>query len=427
LIPTAVADDWPQWLGPGRDSTWRESGIITDFPADGPKVRWRTSIASGYSGPAVAGGKVFVMDFVATGGRNTLDFNNRDQRQGTERILCLDAVSGKQLWSHSYPCSYNMSYATGPRCTPTVAGNRVFTLGAEGNLLCLNTETGKVAWSHDLKKEYRVDTPMWGFCGHPLVDGRRLICLVGGVGSVAVAFDKDSGKEIWRSLTAREPGYCPPTIVQVGKSKQLVIWHAESLNGLDPATGKVFWSVPLVPSFGMAISTPRLAGDLLFAGGIHRECVVLRLSADPPAAEEVWRGSSKTGVYCANSTPMLADGMIYGCDCNTGHMRGVRLATGERVWETLVPTAGGEQRAPHGTAFIVRHEDRYFLFNETGHLILARLSPEGYDEINRVSLLEPTGSAFGRSVVWSHPAFANRCVYARNDKEIVCASLAASP
>jgi outer membrane protein assembly factor BamB len=308
-----------------------------------------------------------------------------------------------------------------------VADNRVYTLGAEGELHCLDANTGRVAWSHDLKNEYKVDTPMWGFCGHPLIDGRRLICLVGGEGSVAVAFDKRTGKELWRSLTAREPGYCPPTMIQLGKSKQLLIWHAESLNALDPASGKLYWSVPLVPSFGMAISAPRLSEDLLFAGGIRSECVVLRLSADQPAAEEVWRGKTKTGVYCANSTPMLADGMIYGCDCNTGHLRGVSLATGERKWETLVPTAGGEQLAPHATAFIVRHEDRYFLWSETGHLILARLSPDGYDEINRVQLLEPTGSAFGRNVVWCHPAFANRCIYVRNDKEIICASLAASP
>ncbi|MGE3780349.1 MAG: PQQ-binding-like beta-propeller repeat protein, partial [Pirellulaceae bacterium] len=228
-------------------------------------------------------------------------------------------------------------------------------------------------------------------------------------------------------LTAREPGYCPPTLIQAGGKRQLLIWHAESLNGLDPSNGKPYWSVKLEPSFGMSIAAPRLFGDLLFASGIRNESLVLRLAADRPAAEEVWRGQTKNSVYCANSTPFVSDGYVYGCDCNTGHLRCVRLADGERQWETLVPTAGGDQRAAHGTAFIVRHQDRYFLFSETGDLILCRMTPAGYDEVDRAHLLEPTSSAFGRNVVWSHPAFAQRCVFARNDKEVICVSLAANP
>jgi outer membrane protein assembly factor BamB len=276
-----------------------------------------------------------------------------------------------------------------------------------------------------LKKEYKADTPMWGFCAHPLVDGKRLFCLVGGEGSIAVAFDKDTGKEIWRSLSAREPGYCPPTMIEAGGTRQLLIWHAEAINSLNPKTGKVFWSVPCEPSYGMSITAPRQSGDLLYVSGIRDVSVVLRLAADKPMAEEVWRGDTTSGVNCSNSTPFIDQGMVYGADCNTGHLRGVKLATGERVWETLKPTAGGERRASHGTAFIVKQADRFVLFSETGHLILAKLSPQGYQEVSRAKILEPTGQAFGRQVVWSHPAFANRCAYVRNDAEIVCVSMAA--
>jgi outer membrane protein assembly factor BamB len=272
--------------------------------------------------------------------------------------------------------------------------------------------------------KYKTETPLWGFCGHPLLDGHRLICIVGGEGSVAVAFHKDSGQELWRSLSAREAGYCPPSLIEAGGRRQLIVWHAESLNGLNPATGEPYWSIPLAPSYGMAIAAPRKLDDLLFASGIGSVGLVVRLAADRPAVSEVWRGLQKTAVYCANSTPFLENGMIYGCDCQTGHLRGVKLATGERVWETLAPTAGGDRRASHGTAFIVKNGDRFFLFSETGRLILARLTPEKYEELSGGKLLEPTGSAFGRKVVWSHPAFANRCIYARNDHELVCASLA---
>lgn len=421
----SLAADWPQWLGPNRSSVWQETGIVERIPDGGPKVLWRVPIGSGYSGPAVANGKVFVLDFSVISGTSRLDFNNRDHVRGKERVVCLAAESGKPVWSHTYDCEYNVSYATGPRCTPTVADGKVYTLGTEGNLFCLDAASGKPVWSHDLKKEYKVETPLWGFCGHPLVDGNKLICLVGGEGSIAVAFHKDTGKELWRSLSAREPGYCPPSIIEAGGRRQLIIWHVESLNGLDPETGKPFWSIPLAPNHGMSIAMPRKLDDLLFASGIGNVGLVVRLAADRPAVSEVWHGSAQKAVYCANSTPFLENGMIYGCDCTTGHLRGVKLATGERVWETLAPTAGGDRRAAHGTAFIVKNGDFFFLFSETGQLIIARLTPEKYEELSSGKLLEPTGSAFGRKVVWSHPAFANHCIYARNDQELVCASLKA--
>lgn len=422
---SVVGDDWPQWLGPQRDSVWRETGIVERLPEAGPPVVWRAPLAGGYSGPAVADGRVFVMDFVQASGKSTLDFNARDRLKGQERVWCFDAATGKKRWMHAYDCEYNISYATGPRCTPTVSDGRVYTLGAEGHLYCFDAPTGKVLWSLDLRNKYKAETPLWGFCGHPLVDGRKLICLVGGEGSVAVALDKATGKELWRSLTARESGYCPPSILEAGGKRQLMIWHSESINALDPETGKPYWSVPLAPSYGMSIAAPRKHGEWLFASGIGNVGVALRLAADRPAVTEAWRESTKSGVPSANCTPFLEAGVIYGCDCQTGHLRAVKLETGDRLWETLAPTAGGERRASHGTAFLVKQADRFWLFAETGDLILARLTPEKYEELGRAKILEATGTAFGRQVVWSHPAFANRCLFARNDREIVCVSLAA--
>ncbi|MGE3776387.1 MAG: PQQ-binding-like beta-propeller repeat protein, partial [Pirellulaceae bacterium] len=171
ILPALIsADDWPQWMGPQRDSEWRETGIVTRFPAGGPPVLWRVPVSGGYAGPAVADGRVFVTDYVVSGGQSSLDFNNRDRLRGTERVTCLDAASGKQLWRYTYPCDYNISYATGPRCTPTVFDGRVYTLGAEGRLLCLNATSGKVLWQRDLKQDYQTETPLWGFCAHPLVE-----------------------------------------------------------------------------------------------------------------------------------------------------------------------------------------------------------------------------------------------------------------
>ncbi len=424
LLPSfSRADDWPQWLGPRRDSVWRETGLLEKFPSGGPKVLWRVPIAGGYAGPAVAQGRVYVTDYLAETGKNTSNPGTRDRRTGKERVLCFQAADGKLLWKHEYDCPYQLSYSSGPRCTPTVHGDKVYTLGAEGNLVCLDAAKGTVVWARELKKDYQTPTPIWGFAGHPLVDGNKLFCLVGGEGSVVVAFDKDNGKELWRALSAREPGYCPPTLIEAGGKKQLLIWHPESLNSLDPENGKPYWSVPLKPNYGMSITAPRQLGDYLYTSGIGDAAVLLKLARDRPAAEVVWRGTKQTAVYCVNSTPFLEEGTIYGADCEQGQFRAVKLDNGARLWDTFAPTTGN-RRGSSGTAFIVKNGSRFFLLSETGDLIIARLTPKGYEEISRARLLEPTSTAFGRDVLWSHPAFANQCVFARNDKELICVSLA---
>lgn len=421
-ITVAHAEDWPQWMGTKRDSIWRETGLLEKFPADGVRVLWRTPVALGYAGPAVAHGAVYLLDY-ETKDDPTEGFD-RVRLEGKERIHCLDATTGKPRWKVEYPCVYDLSYPGGPRCTPTIHDGKVYALGAMGHLHCLDAEKGTILWKRDLCQDYKTEAPTWGFCGHPLVEGNKLICLVGGEGSVAVAFDRNTGKELWRSLKSAEPGYCPPTLIEAGGVRQVVIWHPTHINGLDPETGKVYWSVALRPMYSMSVAAPRQHGDYLYAAGIGGISVLLRLAKDKPAVEEVWRGKAQTAVYPSNSPPFLEDGMIYGACCDRGQLRGVKLETGERLWETFAPTTGGKA-SPHGTAFLVKNGDRFFLMSETGHLVIARLSPKGYDEISRAKLLEPTGKALGGPRLWSHPAFAQKCVFARNDKEIVCVSLAA--
>ena len=423
------ADDWPQWMGPKRDSVWRETGILEKFPEGGPKVLWRAPVAGGYAGPAVADGLVYVTDFVTNVDiRKASAPQARPEIDGQERIVCFDAKTGERRWLHSYPCKHAQFPLSGGnlRCTPTVHQGKVYSLGAEGNLFCLDAAKGTVLWSKDFKKEFNAKTPVWGFCGHPLVDGQKLICVVGGEAGVVYAFDKDTGKEIWHALSAREPGYSPPTMIEAGGVRQLLIWHAESLNSLNPDTGDVYWTVPLEPSFGMAIMAPRQLGDLLFAGGIGGKSVLLKLAAGHAAPTEVWRGSMKTGASPVNATPFLEDGFMYAVD-QPGALLGVDLKTGEHVWESFQSVTGQEtaRKVNSGTAFLVKNGDRFFLASETGHLIIAKLSPKGYDEISRWKMLDPTSLAFDRDVVWSHPAFAGKCVFWRNDKELVCASLAA--
>lgn len=425
--PVLHAADWPQWLGPQRDGVWRETGIIEKFPTNGLKFRWRVQIGSGYSGPAVAKGRVYVMDRqLAKGTSNPSSPWGRSEIPGNERVLCLNEVDGRILWQHEYDCPYTVSYASGPRVTPPVHEGKVYTLGSEGNLLCLDAEKGTVLWSRDFKKDFGIKTPMWGFAGHPLVDGKKLICLVGGEGSIAVAFDKDTGKELWRALSAKEPGYAPPMIYEFSGKRQLILWHPEAVNALDPETGKVIWSHPLTPSVrsGMTIPSPRKIGDLLFLTSFYNGSLLLRVDSDKPSV--VWQSQKVSekdtdGLHSVMATPLIENGYIYS-PCSYGQFRCLKLETGERLWETFAPTSGKSERWGH--AFVVKHGDRSFIFSEKGDLIIAKLTPEKYEELSRAHLIDPVNHDPGRPVVWSHPAFANKCVYARNDKEMVCLSLA---
>jgi outer membrane protein assembly factor BamB len=423
--PPVRADDWPQWLGPQRDGIWRETGIVERFPEGGPKIRWRTKIGAGYTGPAVADGRVYVMDRqVLPGTKKPTSEFMRGKIPGTERVVCLNEADGKVLWIHEYDCPYNVSYPLGPRTTPVVKDKRVYTLGTEGNLLCLDAEKGEVVWSRELKKNYKVEAPMWGFSAHPLLDGQKLICMVGGKGTIVVAFDKNTGKEIWRALEAREPGYCPPMIYEAGGTRQLIVWDAEAVHGLDPESGKVFWTEKDPSYMGMSISTPRKLGDLLFMTATFGHSTMLRLAADHPGAQVAWRGSKTTGFDSVFGTPYVEGDCVYGTSSN-GELCCIKADSGKVLWKTLEPN-GGRKNIRSADVFIVKNHDHFFLVNDLGDLIIADLSPKGYKQISRAHLLSPTSAAFSRDVLWSHPAFANRSVYMRNDKEIIAVSLAAN-
>jgi outer membrane protein assembly factor BamB len=420
------ADDWPQWLGPQRDGRWAEKGIVDNIPAAGLPVLWRTAVGGGYSGPAIAGGRVFVTDYASPKTEVTNDPSSRERREGKERIHCLSLRSGETLWTVEYPRSYNISYAAGPRTTPTVDGDRVYVLGAEGDLLCLAVANGNEIWKRQFQTDYKAHTPLWGHSAHPLVQGDLVYCLVGGPGSLVVAFNKMTGAEVWKALDNPEIGYCPPSVAIVNGKEQLIIWHPKAVCGLDLSSGKTLWTFPLAPQYDMSIGAPRFQGNKFFASGIGQVAAMVEFDAQGLPSKTLWQGGDiKKGVYAGNVTPLWIDDVIYGSDCGSGLFVAVDAKTGKRHWETYSLTAGGDRRASHGTGFMVQNDWRSFVLTETGHLVLAKLSKEGFEERGRMKVLEPTGECFGRPVVWAHPAFSDRTMVARNDKEIVCVDLAA--
>jgi len=429
-VAVSRADDWPQWMGPRRDNVWREKGILRRFPKGGPRVLWRTPIAGSYAGPAVAAGRVFVTDYVTAADAPQANFE-RKTSTGTERILCLDEATGRVLWTHEYPVTYTISYPAGPRCTPTVDGDRVYTLGAEGDLRCLAVADGAVLWSRDLKKDYATKAALWGYASHPLVDGDRLVCVAGTTVAHAVAFDKRSGAEIWRAGTAPEQGYSPPALMEHGGVRQLVFMKPDGIYAVEPETGTPIWEAAYGADNGSIIMTPVKVGEHLYVGGFQEKNLLLRFAPDGRSVETVWRNKAKHGISAVNVQPFVAAGLLWGYH-EKGELRAVAIPSGEVVWRGTGPLA--ERPVGSGTAFIVRQAAdgaaaesdgvRVWMFAETGDLVIARLSAAGYEEIDRVHLLEPTNRAFGREVVWCPPAFANRAVVVRNDREIIRVSLA---
>lgn len=417
----AQADEWPQWMGPKRDNVWRETGLVETLPKE-VKIAWRAPVGGGYSGPAVAGGKVYVTDYVT---KDNVKVDNFDRKSstGTERVICLDEKTGKELWKGEHEETYAISYPAGPRSTPLVHGGKVYVQGAEGDLACLDAQTGKPVWGKSLKATYRTKAALWGYASQPLIDGDNLILLAGGSGSHCVALNKNTGEEVWRTGTATEQGYSPPLIIEMAGARQLILCSPDAIYSVDPKTGQQYWTQEYKGDNGSIIMTPIVHGNHLFIAGYNNRNMMLELATDKPGAKTLWRDESKLAMSPVNVQPFLMDGKVYGLD-QSGELRCIDIPSGKINWATPQPLSDRKQGS--GTVFLVRGGDsnKFWMFAETGDLIIGQLSPDGFKELSRTHVIDPTNNAFGRDVVWCAPAFANKRMYVRNDKELVCVDLA---
>ncbi len=433
FIFSLSGDDWPHFLGPYGDTSMHEENIQISFPDSGFPLLWKRTIGGGYSGPAVVDGRVFIMDRLAEPYRPGKVEGNpnfiRAEIPGQERVSCVDSVSGALIWEYVYDCPYTtvFPYAIGPRCTPTVVGRYVYTLGAEGNLFCFNASDGRVIWSKDFKTDYALDIPEWGCAAHPLAYKDLLICIVGGDGSTVVAFDQRTGEERWRALSSSKPGYCPPTKAKIHGVEQLLVWHGDALVSLDPSTGTRHWDAGIKPLYGMSIGAPRVHGDLVHVMGYNNVSAAIRVGKDHRTAEVIWGPEPRKGVAGVLNTAHLdEDGYLY----SAGGRRDfycVDIRTGARVWESPLPLLNrhGKRSTSWPSAFTFHHtpSNKTFIYNDHGELISADLTPAGYRELSRTQLIEPTHRVGGRILVWSAPAFAEGRVYVRNDQEMRCYDL----
>jgi len=416
LAAPTLGADWPQWRGPNRDGIWREKGIVEKFETSRLEIRWQAAIANGYSGPTVANGRVYVTDRLASPTQ-------------IERVHCFNAMTGVRIWSHAYECKYErVDHRNGPRASVTIDENRAYSLGTMGHFFCFDAAKGEVLWSKDLNAEYKIRMPLWGISASPLIESNLVVVQIGGKDNACiVAFDKVTGQEKWRALND-SASYSSPIVIEQAGKRVLVCWTVERVVGLDPLTGKLYWQHPFPPArLSQNIATPVFKNNYLIVSSFFDGSLLLKVNPDKLAVEKVWqrRGPNERNtdsLHCCISTPVLQGDYIYGVD-SYGELRCLDLHTGDRIWESLdaVP------KARWANIHLVRHEDKIWMFNERGELIISRLTPNGYDEISRSKLIEPTQGQLNQrgGVCWSHPAFAYKHVFIRNDEALLCADLSA--
>lgn len=395
---TARGEDWPRWRGPRGDGTWQGPKLAERFPAEGLKTVWSQPVGGGYAGVIVADGRTYVMD-------------RRPPPDEAERLLCFDSATGEPLWTHSYPVRYGkLDYGSGPRSAPTVFGGHIYTLGAVGHVFCLDAKTGAVVWSHDCVKEFGAKIPEWGFAASPVIfDDLVVIHVAAQPAGSFLAFDRQDGRERWRA-SGDPAGYATPIVVEHGGAPQLVGWTPEHVLGISPRTGEIAWSLPYKVTYGVSIATPICHQGLVFVSGYWEGSKAIRLGREPSEATLAWEdGESLRGLM---SQPLYRDGHAYLLDKRFG-LTCFELATGRKLWDDenrLTP----RDRNPQATLVWLGDENRMIALNAEGELVLARLSPAGYEEQARWRLLGPT---------WAHPAYAGRHIYARDDEQIICAEL----
>jgi outer membrane protein assembly factor BamB len=403
---SAMAADWPQFRGPHRDGSWDETGILQSFPPEGLKTRWRQPVGGGWSSPVVFQGRVFVFDVELT------------KPSARERLHCFEEKTGKVLWVYAYEEKYSeWTYVpergAGPTATPIVEGDRIYVVGANGRTHCLDVKSGTVIWENNIGQKYEVAE--MSCRPSPLIDGARLIVFTGAKpGASVLALDKQTGKEIWKALD--DPvSNSSPIIITTGGRRQLIVWSNNSLASLDPANGHTNWREPMVTSGNDSAATPVFQGNRLLVSGL-----MLDVSAELPRF--LWpeiRTPSKR-ILSNTSTAVLQGQYIFSAK-GSGELVCLEAATGRQIWSTNSLTASKNGASIH----ITPQGGGFFLFTDEGNLIRAHLSPAGYREISRSHLIDPTWPFAQAKFVYAPPAFADRHVFARNELEVVCASLEA--
>jgi outer membrane protein assembly factor BamB len=386
LPVAAAAADWPQWRGPLRDGRSPDTGLLRQWPSGGPKQVWKfEGLGSGYSSYSIASGKLFT----------------QGQKDGAQWVIALDAASGKKVWETKAGNAFPQDRGPGPRGTPTVDGDTLYALSADGALVSLAAATGKKNWELNILDQFKGSQITWGLSESPLVDGPRLIVQPGGRGYGVVALDKKTGKEIWHAGDD-EAGYSSAIAFDFGGQRHIVVFTSEGAMGLNAANGWIGWTYKKVANRTANVATPLYHdGHVFLSSDYGTGCALLKLSqeGDRIKATEVYFNRDMRNHYCSS---VLVNSHVYGFSSSI--LTAMNLMTGEVAW----------RERSVGKGQIIFADGLLFLQGEDGKVALAEATPSAYKELSRFD--------FGRGEypVWTLPVIANGHLYLRDQNRLVC-------
>lgn len=387
------AADWPQFLGPDRNGISAETGLLDAFPAGGPKEVWRAKGGVGMSGLAVSGGRVVTML----------------QADGKQLLAAWDAATGAAVWQTPLAQAYENSQGAGPRSTPTLAGERVFTMTGEGNLAAAALADGKLLWSKEVTKELKGSPAEYGTACSPLIVGERVVVNIGAPGASVAAFDAATGDLVWKAGDDAI-GYSSPVLLKLAGREQVVSLLGTAALGIAPDTGKVLWRYPFVTDFHCNTASPVAVGDgvLISAGEMHGSALLaLKPHGDELEVVETWTSLGGDSVLRAEwQTPIVQGGRIYGFDNLGGagpitNLTCLDAATGKRTW----------YKARFGKGNMIAADGKFWVATLAGELILLRENGAQFEELGRANVGIGTRQA---------PTLVDGRLYLRDDENIVC-------
>lgn len=392
LLPFSLvlAVDWPQWRGPNRNGISPETGLLKSWPAGGPRLVWKAKgLGEGYSAFSIAQGRLFTLG----------------QHGSQESVIAIDTTTGRKVWETPAGKDYRERRGNGPRGTPTLDGDRLYALSADGTLVSLDQRTGKPYWTFNILDKFGGELIHWGISESPLIDGERLIVTPGGSGAAIVALNKLTGNLIWKSQS-EVAGYSSPIAVDFGGSRQIVVFTSESAMGLAAATGERLWRYDKVSNRTANIATPIYHdGHIFVSSDYGTGAALLKLSATPPRASEVYFTREMKNHY---SSSVLLGEYLYGFSSSV--LTCMKFKTGEVAWRDRSTGKGSVAYA----------DGHLYVLGENGIMALVEATPEGYKEQSRFEISR------GDYPTWTPPVISNGRLYLREQDNLYSYDLKAS-
>lgn len=373
--------NWPQWRGPNRDGVSKETGLLKQWPAEGPPLVWKaTGAGRGYSSFSVANGRLFTMGL----------------RGDREFVVAFDVVTGKEAWATPHGNAFHNDQGDGPRGTPTIDGDRVYALGGNGDLSALDTRTGKVIWSKNILQEFGARNIQWGISESPLIVGNKLLVNPGGPGASIVALNKTNGSVIWKSQSD-EAGYSSAIPVQVNGGTQVVFFTAARALGLDLNDGRLLWEYTRPSNDTANVATPVARANRVFISSDYGTGGgVVEIKPDGKA-QEIWFNKDMKNHH---SSSVLVGDYLYGFSSSI--LTAMKFDTGEIAWRDRSVGKGS----------LVYADGRLYCLSERGVMGLVEATPTGYAEKGRFRIEQ------GSLPTWTHPIVAGGRLYLRDQDTI---------